>query len=177
MSLHSFLRIVCCLGLMGGLWGVRPAQAADKIEKAIQAFLKGQSLEQAKRYRQALKAYEKAYRYVPRIPRFNCRRSTFLQYQGRVLRKMRRPYKAMRRYYKAAYRSGCRSSVRKAAARWYQSLDRRWMCYLTITTTPPKARVISMTTKGETLTARTPMLKKRMIPGRYRFKIRLYDHR
>ncbi|MCB9643937.1 MAG: hypothetical protein H6728_12750 [Myxococcales bacterium] len=161
-----------------GVLCLQPQQAkASKIQKAIDAYLKGQSYSRAKKYPQALKSFETAYRFVPRLPRFNCRRSTFLQYQGQMLYKMRRPYAAMQRYYKAAYKSGCeKAATTKAAMSWYRTLDRRYMCYLTISSTPPKAKIVQITTQGENKIGDTPW-KKRLLPGRYRYKIRLYEHK
>lgn len=163
--------------LVGALC-LQPQQAkASKIQKAIDAYLKGQSYARAKKYAQALKSFESAYRYVPKLPRFNCRRSTFLQYQGQMLYKMRRPYAAMRRYYQAGYKSGCeKAGTTKAAVSWYRTLDRRYMCYLTISSTPPKARIIQITTQGENKIGDTPW-NKRLLPGRYRYKVRLYEHK
>lgn len=153
------------------------AAKASKIQKAVDAYLKGQSHARAKEYSKALKAFEAAHSYVPRLPRFNCRRATFLQYQGQMLYKMNRPYQAMQRYYQAAHGSRCeKADVTKAAASWYATLDRRYMCYLSIASTPPKARVIQITTQGETKIGETTW-KKRLMPGRYRYKVSLYEHK
>ena len=171
-----FLRILFGIGLL--VLGVTASPAhASKIQKAIDAYLKGQTQAKAGQYAKALRSFETAHQNVPRLPHFNCRRSTFLQYQGSMLVKLGRPYQAMRRYYDAAYSSGCKEGKTTGpAASWYKSLDRRYMSYLTINTTPPKANVIAVTTKGEDKIAQTPY-SKRMMPGRYRFKIRLYDHK
>ncbi len=157
---------------------VQPQTAkASKIQKAVDAYLKGQSYARAKEYAKALRSFEAAHSYVPRLPRFNCRRATFLQYQGQMLYKMNRPYQAMQRYYQAAYSSRCeKKDVTKTAASWYSTLDRRYMCYLSISSTPPKARVIQITTQGETKIGETTW-KKRLMPGRYRYKVSLYEHK
>lgn len=153
------------------------AYANARVKKATSWYLKGNNLFNAKKYGQAVGAFRKAYSLLPRHPHFNCHRAQFLNYMGRAYESMRRPHNAMKTYYQAAYRVGCKTATtRNYAAGRYRYLYGRWMCSIQIKTTPPKARVYLITPTGDKKLGRTPF-KKVFSPGKYNFKIRLYDHR
>ncbi len=168
------LTIACVM-----VWGValQESHADSRVKRATAYYLKGNRLLKARKYSAAVRAFRRAYRTLPRHPHFNCHRSQFLNYMGNAQERMRKPYSAMRSYYKSAYRSRCKTAAtRNYAARRYKSLYRRWSSSITITTTPPKARLILLGKGGDKTIGRTPF-KRVFSPGRYRFKIRLYDHR
>ncbi len=151
--------------------------ASGNINLATKWYLKGAKYLRSKRYRQAIRALQKAYRLLPRNSHFNCHRTSFLTYQGTAYERMRRPYAAMKVYHRAAYRSGCRKPKSTSyPARRYRALYRRWMCSIHFVTTPPKARVYRMLGGRDIQIGKTPF-KKVFSPGNYKFKIRLYDHK
>lgn len=153
------------------------AQANPKVKQATSWYLKGNNYLNAGENSKAVAAFRKAYRLLPRHPHFNCHRAQFLNYMGRAYERMRQPRTAMTSYYTAAYRSRCKtSSTRSYAAKRYRYLYGRWMCSIQFKTTPPKSRIYQITPTGDKLMGRTPY-KKVFSPGKYSFKIRLYDHR
>jgi hypothetical protein len=169
--------LLLCVALLGL---TLPASAAD-INKATNLYVKGSSLLRSKKYSSALRTFRRAYRYLPRVPRFNCHRTQFRNYIANSLENLRRPYAAMREYYSAAYSTRCKNRQYTGyAARRYRSLYGRWMCSLSLKSNPPNARLILLTSKGDKLWGRMKAgkgFKKVMMPGTFRFKIRLYEHR
>ncbi len=152
-------------------------QADVTAKRASQLFIKGRNYFQLKQYQKAIATFTKAYRALPIHPQFNCYRAQFLNYIGRSYEGLRKYYAAMRSYYNAAYRTNCRKKgATNYAIQRYNALYRRWMCSITVNTTPPKARLYMLTPQGDKLLGKTP-IKKVLSPGSYRFKIRLYDHR
>lgn len=165
--------------VFAAFWGASfSANAADpRVKKATAWYLKGNRFLKARQNGKAARAFTKAYRLLPRHPHFNCHRAQFMNYIGLAQERMRKPYIAMRSYYSSAYRSGCRKgATRNYAARRYRYLYNRWMSSIQVTTTPPSARFVQMTTTGDKQLGKTPF-KKVFSPGKYKFKIRLYDHR
>lgn len=161
------------------VWGGTPqdAFANPKVKRATKMYLQGSRQLKSGKYSSAVRSFRNAYRTLPRHPHFNCHRAQFLNYMGNAQERLRKPYNAMRSYYTSAYRSGCKTArTRNYAAGRYRSLYRRWMSSIQITTTPPNARIIHLKTGGDTTIGKTPF-KKVFNPGKYRFKIRLYDHR
>ena len=170
---HYLVISAMCLGALI----MFPMQShADRVKQATSWYLKGSGYLKAGQYSKAISALGRAYRLLPRHPHFNCHRASFLNYQGQAYERMKKPYAAMRVYYKAAYKSRCRKTHSTHAARKYQRLYGRWMCSISFTTTPPKARIFKIVGSRDTQIGHTPM-KKVFSPGTYKFKIRLYDHK
>ena len=171
----TLLVTLACVMVWG--LGIQESHANSRVKRATSYYLKGNRQLKARKYRSAVSSFRRAYRTLPPHPHFNCHRAQFLNYMGNAQERMRKPYAAMRSYYSSAYRSRCKTaSTRNYASRRYRSLYRRWMSSIKITTTPPKARLILLGKGGDKTLGRTPF-KRVFSPGRYRFKIRLYDHR
>jgi hypothetical protein len=175
--LATALRVVLMAGVaFSGLYA-SDAMANARVKKATAHYLKGSNFFSSGKYSKAVSSFRRAYGLLPRHPHFNCHRTRFLDYMGRSYERLRQPHRAMQSFYTAAYRVGCKTaSVKGYSARRYRYLYGRWMCSISFNTTPPKARVYQITSKGDKLLSRTPY-KKVFSPGKYSFKIRLYDHR
>lgn len=157
-----------------------PKQSFSTVEQATAHYLRGYSQFKARRYAPAISSFKKAYRLLPGHPHFNCRRTEFLNYIASSQERLGQRGNAMRTFYKSAYKTGCREAskahLKSYAAKRYRSLYYQLTCSISFTSTPPKARLIMITTQGERQIGRAPF-KKTYSPGKYRFKIRMYEYK
>lgn len=162
------------------VWGGMPQEshANPRVKQATKLYLQGSRQLKAGKYSSAVRSFNRAYQKLPGHPHFHCHRAQFLNYMGNAQERLRKPYNAMRSYYRSAYQSGCKNkATRNYAAGRYRSLYSRWMSSIQIKTTPPNARLIRLGGPGGDKTVGRTPFKKVFNPGKYRFKIRLYDHR
>ena len=152
--------------------------SANKLNQAIQYYRQGQVYSRARQHKKAARSYGYAAQLLRNNSYFNCRRAQFRNYEANAYEKARNYYKAMRIYYNSAYRSGCKTrNVTGYAAKRYRILHYRYTCSIRFTTTPPGARVILIdANNNEQRLGKTPF-KRSFNPGKYKFKLRLYEHK